>query len=79
MIPMSFFTTLEWTRTADQADLLAQDTKAHPHHIAIFEALLIEAIPERASDIHLEHEGNRIRIRLRIDGDLWDLDRIHVA
>jgi type IV pilus assembly protein PilB len=66
-------------RTAAPADLLAQDTKAHPHHIAIFEALLIEAISERASDIHLEHEGNRIRIRLRIDGDLWDLDRIHLA
>lgn len=65
-------------RTPDQPDLLAHDTKAHPHHIAIFEALLIEAISERASDIHLEHEGSRVRIRLRVDGDLWDLDRIHV-
>ncbi len=67
------------TRPPDQPDLLAHDTQAHPHHIAIFEALLIEAISERASDIHLEHEGTRVRIRLRVDGDLWDLDRIHVT
>ena len=66
-------------RSGDQPDLLAQDSKAHPHHIAIFEALLIEAISERASDIHLEHEGTRVRTRLRVDGDLWDLDRIHVT
>lgn len=66
------------THPRDQPDLLAHDTKAHPHLIAIFEALLIEAISERASDIHLEHEGKSVRIRLRVDGDLWDLDRIHV-
>ncbi len=62
----------------DQPDLLAKDTKVHPHHVAIFEALLIEAISERASDIHLEHEGDRVRLRLRVDGDLWDLERIHI-
>ena len=66
-------------RPSDQPDLLAHDTKAHPHHVAIFEALLIEAISERASDIHLEHEGNRVRLRFRVDGDLWNLDRIHVT
>jgi len=65
-------------RSADQPDLLAHDTNAHPHHIAIFEALLIEAISERASDIHLEHEGTRVRIRLRVDGDMCELDRIHI-
>lgn len=66
-------------RAPDQPDLLAHDTKAHPHHIAIFEALLIEAISERASDIHLEHEGTSVRIRIRVDGDLLDLDRIFVT
>jgi len=66
-------------RSTDQADLLAHDNKAHPHHIAILEALLIEAISERASDIHIEHEGTRVRMRLRVDGDLIDLDRIQVA
>lgn len=63
---------------AAEKDLLAQDPNTHPRHVALFEALLIEAIAERASDIHIEHDGTRIRVRLRVDGDLYDFDRIHV-
>ncbi len=34
--------------------------------------LVSEAIARRASDIHIESEENSLRIRLRIDGVLWD-------
>ena len=43
------------------------------HLIALFEAMLLDAVGERASDIHLEQYGNRVRVRLRIDGELVDL------
>ena len=38
--------------------------------ITLFETLLLEAIGERASDIHLERYGDEVRVRLRIDGEL---------
>jgi len=62
-----------------EQDLLAQDPNAHPRHVALFEALLIEAIAERASDLHLEHDGRRVRVRMRVDGDLFDFDRIRIS
>jgi type IV pilus assembly protein PilB len=40
--------------------------------VALFDALLLEAVGERASDIHLERYGTRVRVRLRIDGELRD-------
>lgn len=43
--------------------------------VSVFEALLLDAIGERASDIHLEQFGERVRVRLRIDGDLQDIER----
>lgn len=39
---------------------------------SVFEALLLDAIGERASDIHLERYGERVRVRLRVDGELRD-------
>jgi type IV pilus assembly protein PilB len=41
--------------------------------------MLLEAISERASDIHLERYGDRIRVRLRIDGDLRDVGRYRLT
>lgn len=47
--------------------------------VALFDALLLDAIGERASDIHLERYGDKVRVRLRIDGDLHDLARYHLT
>lgn len=43
--------------------------------VGLFEALLLDAIGERASDIHLEQYGERVRVRLRVDGELRDVPR----
>lgn len=48
------------------------------HFVHLFETVVAEAIVERASDIHLERYGDRIRVRIRVDGDLRDLDRVRL-
>ncbi len=63
-------------------ELLAADGTAgalDSELVALFDALLLDAIGERASDIHLERYGDRVRVRLRIDGDLHDLDRYQLT
>jgi len=58
-------------------DLLESDDgqKELSHHlVSIYEAILLDAVSAGASDIHIERYGSRIRIRLRIDGELHDLD-----
>ncbi|MGC1442622.1 MAG: ATPase, T2SS/T4P/T4SS family [Burkholderiaceae bacterium] len=40
--------------------------------VSVFEAILLEAVAEGASDVHLERYADRNRIRLRVDGDLVD-------
>ncbi len=61
-------------------DLLTHDTQSREaHSIALFDTLLLEAIAERASDLHLERYGERVRVRLRIDGDLHDLERVSLT
>ena len=42
---------------------------------ALFDALLLEAAGQGASDLHLERYGERTRVRLRVDGLLHDLER----
>jgi type IV pilus assembly protein PilB len=41
--------------------------------VSIFEAIMLEAFSQRASDVHLERYGERVRPRIRVDGDLRDL------
>jgi type IV pilus assembly protein PilB len=43
------------------------------HLVSLFEALLLDAVSESASDIHVEQYGDNIRLRLRVDGDLHNL------
>jgi type IV pilus assembly protein PilB len=47
--------------------------------VAITEAVLLEAITRRASDIHLEQYASRVRLRLRIDGDLHDMPAFNLT
>lgn len=56
--------------------LLGNDPKnkhVSPYLVSVYEAILLDAVSEKASDIHIEQYGDRIRIRLRVDGDLHDL------
>ena len=63
------------TRLTQQvgAELLPKDSALDATLVALYHALLGEAIVERASDIHLERYGDRVRVRMRIDGDLHDI------
>jgi type IV pilus assembly protein PilB len=60
--------------TEQQPDLLSR-TKTHieAHLITLFDALLLDAVSESASDLHIESYKDHTRIRLRVDGDLHDL------
>lgn len=41
--------------------------------ITLCDALLLDAVSEGASDLHIEQYKSRTRIRLRVDGDLHDI------
>ncbi|WP_242390487.1 GspE/PulE family protein [Pararhodospirillum photometricum] len=47
----------------------ARDTESHPV-VRLVNALLLDAVKRRASDIHFEPDGAFLRVRLRIDGAL---------
>ncbi|MEJ8566576.1 ATPase, T2SS/T4P/T4SS family [Elongatibacter sediminis] len=47
--------------------------------VAIFEAMLLDAVAERASDIHLEVYDENVRIRFRIDGELRDMSHFQLT
>ena len=48
-------------------------SRIEAHLITLLDALLLDAVSEDASDIHIERYEDRTRIRLRVDGDLHDL------
>lgn len=47
--------------------------------VSVYENILLDAVSARASDIHLERYDDRIRIRLRTDGDLQDLEHYRLT
>jgi type IV pilus assembly protein PilB len=57
----------------DSNDLLKPNSKIEAHLITLCDALLLEAVSEGASDLHIEQYKTYTRIRLRVDGDLHDL------
>ncbi len=46
--------------------------------IRLFDAILLEAVAARASDVHYEIYGDQPRLRIRVDGDLRDLGHIRI-
>ena len=44
-----------------------------PSAIELFDSIVDEAVDRRASDIHVEHEDDRLRVRLRIDGRMIEI------
>ena len=46
--------------------------------VSVFETILMDAVAEGASDIHFERYAERIRIRMRIDGDLTEITHFNL-
>lgn len=59
-------------------DLLESDAP-DARMVAVYEALLLDAVADRASDIHLEIYRGQVRVRLRIDGELRDLQHYQIS
>ena len=56
------------------SDLLDKEpTRIEAHLITLCDALLMEAVSQGASDLHIEQYKAHTRIRLRVDGDLHDV------
>ena len=59
----------------NEKDLTTRETtRIEAHLITLCDALLLDAVSEGASDLHIEQYKNHTRIRLRVDGDLHDLN-----
>lgn len=57
-------------------ELVAEEddhSQISPYLVSVYESILLEAVSEHASDIHIEQYEERVRIRLRVDGELHDL------
>ncbi len=64
----------------EQKDLLHKEkTQVEAHLITLCDALLLDAVSEGASDLHIEQYKQRVRIRLRVDGDLHDLNHYKLS
>lgn len=59
-------------------DLLEHDVRMEPAHVGLLEAILADAAGDRASDVHLERYGERVRVRLRVDGVLHDVEHYRI-
>jgi len=69
---------LRWTEESPEpvrsGDLLENSERELSHYlVSLYESILLDAVSAKASDIHLERYGDRIRIRIRVDGELHDL------
>ena len=46
---------------------------------SLFDGILIDAVAERASDIHFENYDDGVRVRFRIDGDCVDMGHYRIS
>jgi type IV pilus assembly protein PilB len=65
------------TEKKQEADLL-RPTDAQEAVVSHFDSMLLEAIAERASDIHIEVYEQQVRLRMRVDGELRDVPRYKI-
>jgi type IV pilus assembly protein PilB len=65
----------------EHKDAIAEDLNndVSPYLVAIYESILLDAVSEGASDIHFERYPDRVRIRLRVDGELYDLHHFRLT
>jgi type IV pilus assembly protein PilB len=61
------------------ADLLAGDATSNKSAQRLLDEILLDAVAERASDIHIETYRGVSRIRIRVDGDLRDLKHYRLS
>ncbi len=54
----------------------AQEGYVNPT-VRLVNAILVDAVMNEASDIHFEPEGHFLRIRYRIDGQMWQARTLH--
>lgn len=63
----------------EEQRLTSKKSEVEAHLIALLDALLMDAVSERASDIHIEQYDKRMRIRFRIDGELRDIEHYQLS
>jgi type IV pilus assembly protein PilB len=56
-----------------------EDSGEKKRLVALFEAILIDAISSRASDIHFERYKDLVRLRYRVDGRMHDIKRFELS
>jgi type IV pilus assembly protein PilB len=69
---------LRWTEQSTEParsdDLLETSERELSHYlVSLYESILLDAVSAKASDVHVERYGDRIRVRIRVDGELHDL------
>ncbi len=72
----------EYTNTTEHAlhvSPLDDDDLRHTPVVRTLDLLLLQALRDRASDIHLDPQPSRLRIRYRIDGVLQDIVSLPMA
>ncbi len=66
-------------KKADDASEVLGDASFETRMVALLEAILLDAIGSRASDIHFEKYEDDVRLRMRIDGHLHDIRRFPIT
>lgn len=69
----------EQIKSTEEANADSKPNPVNPYLVSLYDALLMEAISEHASDIHIECYQQHTRLRLRIDGDLQDMTQFQVS
>jgi type IV pilus assembly protein PilB len=65
------------TTLGSDRDLMST-TQIDTKMVALFESMLLDAVAERASDIHLERYDENVRVRFRVDGELVDMAHYNI-
>ncbi|EGJ49240.1 GspE/PulE family protein [Desulfocurvibacter africanus] len=60
-------------RTVPQLDLKTRDDQADVPAVKLVNSILMQAVQERASDVHISPEKERMQVRFRIDGKLQEV------
>jgi type IV pilus assembly protein PilB len=61
------------TARTDEASELQKAVEKHAPVVRVVQLILTQALRDRASDVHIEPQADRVRVRMRIDGALHDV------